>query len=327
MQSGDKGYRIRIVYIVLQKYVRPKISLSDGRRFSSCLFSYLFYMTFYFAFNTLYYKKKGNLLKLREFITASLKSGESVTMSEKRRFHLIACEIMFREVCLCAAKSCNVIDLTFMPKKLHDLGEAKMSGNLQRQIDQIDPEKYDAILLCYGLCNYGVRGLHAEIPIVIPRAHDCITLLMGSKDKYKEYFAKNPGTFFHSTGWIERDSDEAEGIASQLGINKSYEEYRELYGEDAAEYLTSVLGSWRENYKKIAYINTGTGDHISNLAFSKKSAEAREWEFDEVEGDLELILKLFNGEWDDIDFLVAPPQYIIEPSYDETIIRCARKQP
>ena len=82
-----------------------------------------------------------------------------------------------------------------------------MRERVQAAVDQSGGETYDAILLAYGLCNYGVRGLHAEVPLVLPRAHDCITLLLGSRQRYAEYFAVNPGTFYQSPGWIERDSD------------------------------------------------------------------------------------------------------------------------
>ena len=121
-----------------------------------------------------------------------------------KRYILIGCEIMFREICLCAAQSNNIIDLVFMPKGLHDVGQKNMSQTLQNELDKIDSKKYDAILLCYGLCNYGVKGLSAALPMVIPKAHDCITLFMGSKEKYTEYFKNNPGTFFHTSGWLER---------------------------------------------------------------------------------------------------------------------------
>ncbi|MFV1980286.1 MAG: DUF1638 domain-containing protein [Rhodothermia bacterium] len=33
---------------------------------------------------------------------------------------------------------------------------------------------------------------------VLPRAHDCITLLMGSRTRYLEYFKAHPGTYFRS---------------------------------------------------------------------------------------------------------------------------------
>jgi len=248
------------------------------------------------------------------------------TITSRKRFCLIACEILFREACMCAATCRNVIDITFMSKKLHDLGEAKMSAALQKQIDSTDARKYDAILLCYGLCNYGVRSLHSEIPLVIPRAHDCVTLLMGSKELYMDYYYKNPGTLFHSAGWIERDSEtsaEEGGIMAQLGIDKSYEEFRELYGDEDAEYLEEMLSGWQKNYKKVAFINAGTGDYITDSEFSKAYANEHEWEYEEITGNLSLLSRMFNGEWDDSSFLVVSPGHSIEPSYSEDILRCA----
>ena len=113
-------------------------------------------------------------------------------MSSTKRYKLISCEILFREVCQNVSKCRNIVDITFMPKGLHDVGETLMSDKLQKEINLVDIKQYEAILLCYGLCNNGVRGLHSALPIVLQRAHDCITLLLGSKEKYEEYFYNNP---------------------------------------------------------------------------------------------------------------------------------------
>ncbi len=53
-------------------------------------------------------------------------------MSENKRYKLITCEILFREVCVCASKCKNIIDITYMPKGLHDIGERRMSERLQK---------------------------------------------------------------------------------------------------------------------------------------------------------------------------------------------------
>jgi hypothetical protein len=81
-----------------------------------------------------------------------------------------------------------------MGKGLHNLGDIKMRRILQEEIEKVEPDKYEAILLGYGLCNNGTLDLRAAVPVVIPKAHDCITLLLGSKEKYREYFDQNPGT-------------------------------------------------------------------------------------------------------------------------------------
>ena len=154
-----------------------------------------------------------------------------------RKFKLIICDIMLREACFCIARSKNIIDPVFMGKGLHNLTDGKMRWNLQTEIDKVDPQNYDAILLGYGLCNNGTRDLHASIPLVIPKAHDCISLLLGSKEKYRAYFDKNPGTYYFSPGWIERNTANYEGeqsIPQQLGLS-TYEEYVAKYGEEDAK--------------------------------------------------------------------------------------------
>ncbi len=244
-------------------------------------------------------------------------------MNKIKRFKLIACEILFREVCLCASKCKNIIDIDFLPKGLHDMGQSKMSKRLQQELDRVETDKYDAILLCYGLCNNGVKGLQSKLPIVIPKAHDCITLLLGSKEKYNEYFRSNPGTYFKSTGWTERDKGPENNelsIPSQLGMNKTYQEYVELYGEDNALYLMEILGNQMKNYSKIVYIDTQTGEFDSYKKSAKQLADNNNWQYEEVTGNTRLIFKLLNGDWNDEEFLTVPPDSIIEPTNTEEII-------
>lgn len=243
-------------------------------------------------------------------------------------YKLIGCEIMFREICLCAAKSSNIIDLQFMPKNLHDIGKEKMSAMLQEEINKVDIDRYEAILLCYGLCNYGVAGLYSKIPLVIPRAHDCITLLLGSKERYSDYFNNNPGTFFKSTGWIERDVNPSatdESVTSQLGMNINFDDY----DEETAEYLKETLGDWGKNYTKYTYIDTGTGNSDLYEKYKEATmaeAKSRNWDFEKIEGDICLIQDLMDGNWHSDKFLVVPPLNKISATYGDDIISCEAMQ-
>ena len=91
-----------------------------------------------------------------------------------------------------AARTC--VDVEFLPKGLHDIGQAGMSARLKEALAAVDESKYDAVLLGYGLCSNGWWGWRpARIPLVVPRAHDCITLFLGSKERYLDYFQKQPG--------------------------------------------------------------------------------------------------------------------------------------
>ena len=59
------------------------------------------------------------------------------------------------------------------------------------------------------------------MPLVIPRAHDCIALFMGSRQRYREYFDAHPGTYYRTSGWIERDDATSAGeetVSQRLGL-------------------------------------------------------------------------------------------------------------
>ncbi len=101
------------------------------------------------------------------------------------RLKFIVCKVVQREAYFCAARTKNVVDIVLMPQGLHDTPDilrSKVQAALAQTTD-IQGRDYDAMLLGYGLCSNGVLGVSSEIPIVIPRAHDCITLLVGSKEK------------------------------------------------------------------------------------------------------------------------------------------------
>ena len=239
------------------------------------------------------------------------------------RYILIGCEIMHREICLCAALSKNIIDLEFLDKGLHDMGEKVMSVALQHAINNVNTKKYSAILLGYGLCNYGVKGLNSSIPIIIPKAHDCITLFLGSKEKYQDYFSKNPGTFFRTSGWLERAGFGIEGeenVMSQLGINPEMD-YSE-YGDENAEYLREILGNWVSNYKKQAFIDTGIGNTAMYEEQAIKESQAQGHEYERIKGNTQLIQDLMDGNWNPDDFLVVPPGNEITATYDNDIMSC-----
>jgi hypothetical protein len=242
-----------------------------------------------------------------------------------RRFRMIACEVSQREVCAAVGRSRNVIDIDFLPKGLHDVGPERMRTRVQAAVDS-PRGKCEAILLWYGLCNNGLCGVRAPVPIVAPRAHDCITLLLGSSERFQRYFDANPGTYYKSPGWIERDTDPNDNPASitaRLKLSRDYRELAERYGEDNAGFLAPVIADWFKHYKKLAFINTGVGDIEDYRARAGQFAAERKWEFEELQGDSGMLDRMFAGDWTDEEFLVVPPGKTIRPSFGANIIESA----
>ena len=136
-------------------------------------------------------------------------------MPDAKTLKFIGCEIFYREACYLAATGPNQVDLEFFAKGLHDLETADMAEKIQAGIDATEKsqKKYDAIILGYARCNDGLVGVCAQdTPLVIPKAHDCITLFFGSRRGYLKFFNANPGTYYETTGWIERNNSAQEQI-------------------------------------------------------------------------------------------------------------------
>ena len=246
-------------------------------------------------------------------------------ISKKKKLAVIACEVLAREFCYAALINPNIIHLEFKRKGLHDNPEV-MRKELQDEIDKISfspKDKYLGIILGYGLCSNGTMGIKARnIPLVIPRAHDCITLFLGSKERYMEEFTKHPGTYYFTTGWVERGRESVERMkASGYGLGKTYEEYVTLYGEDNARYLSELESLWSKRYTQATYIDMNLPIPFTYEEEVKEEAEKKGWNYRKTNGDMRLFYNALDGKRDENDFLIVPPGYSIQPSFDEGIIK------
>lgn len=235
------------------------------------------------------------------------------------RLQFIVCKVMQREAYFCAARSPNAIDVVLMEQGLHDEPDRlrrEVHKALQTTRD-IQNRPYDATLLGYGLCSNGIVGLSAEIPVVVPRGHDCITLLLGSAGKYKDYFDSHRGVYWYSPGWIESGKQPSKERYENL-----LEEYRQKYGDDNAKYLMEVEQTWIKEYNWATYIDWGLVDAAKYTQYTKDCADFLGWDYDELKGDPSLMQKLVDGRWSHEEFLVVKPgQKIAEDLTNEGIIR------
>jgi hypothetical protein len=238
------------------------------------------------------------------------------------RLKLISCEVLFREMCHACAHSPHQVDLEFLPKGLHDLGGKPMAARIQEAVDRTGEGEYQAILLGYGLCGNGLDGLTARhTRLVLPRAHDCIALLMGSHARYQTYFDGNPGTYYRSTGWLERGQGLQQLTHHTLGFDESLDALVRRYGEDNGRYLFEEMTRYRSQYRKLTFIETGL--EAGGEFIAEASAEAREkgWSFERLPGDLAWLGRLVEGVWPEAEFVVAEPGQRIVASYDDRVVK------
>jgi hypothetical protein len=238
----------------------------------------------------------------------------------------IICEVLTREIESLIPGSPHKVDLEILTMGLHDLG-VSMRPHVQDRIDAADDSGYDAIVLGYALCGRGCEGLRAgRTQLVIPRAHDCIGLLMGSRYRFVEYFQDHPGVYYRSPGWIEFQKpgqrlDQATSLKEHsLGERRSLEELIAQYGEDNGRFLFEQFTSYRHKYSGLTYISTGVAQEDDLVNQARAEAVREGWSFEEVSGSLDLLRRLVNGEWDAADFLIIPPGAKVEATLGDGIV-------
>ena len=239
----------------------------------------------------------------------------------------MACEALARLVYLSAARSPHTVDVELFKLGWHS-DPADLRARLQVAIDAAGAEAepgYDAVVMAYGLCGRSTEGLVARgVPLVLPRAHDCITLFLGGRERYQQQFTDHPGTYWYVRDYVERKSG---SMALSLGaegydnVASLYDEYVAKYGKDNADYLMEVMGAWQQHYDRAAYIDMGVADSTDVERETREEAARRGWAFDKVAGDLVLIRRLLEGDWDG-DFLIVEPGQQIKMTYDERVVSC-----
>jgi hypothetical protein len=241
---------------------------------------------------------------------------------------LISCNVFQREASWCIARSPHVIDV-----ECTELGEHARSVGLRQLIQsRIDATEttgkpYDAILLLFGLCGNATVGLQARLlPLVIPRAHDCCTILLGSRAKFTEHFGTAPSTPFSSAGYIERgeyflrtsDSSEA-----SVELGDAFKALVEKYGEEDAQYIWDEMHPDHGDDKAV-FIDLPQTSHLGYATQFKAKAAAAGKIGVQLPGDIRLIANLINGQWDPQEYLLVPPVGTIEGVYDWDEVICLK---
>jgi hypothetical protein len=244
------------------------------------------------------------------------------------RLKCLGCEVLARELYFCAAHSPHIVDIELFRQGLHDT-PTDLRVQLQQQIDASVGQGYAAVVLGYGLCGKATEGLQAkEIPLVLPRAHDCITLFLGSRERYQQEFESHPGTYWFANDYIERGKRAGStltmgSVGPQADTQELYAQYVTKYGKDNADYLIEVMGAWSKHYNRAVFVDMQVGDASAAEHKALENADQRGWQFERMVGDLILIRRTLDGDWEK-DFLILRPGEKVVASYDEQVICAGR---
>jgi hypothetical protein len=238
------------------------------------------------------------------------------TPNGQPRLAVITCAVLEDEVRQIAKDLPGVVHIHVLEQGLHN-EPAKLRDTLQHAVAEVEStSSAEAIALGYGLCSRGIEGVRAtRCKLVVTRAHDCITLLLGDKDRYAQYVAEHPGTYWYSPGW-----NRCHVAPGPERYNKMLQQYTEKYGAEDAQFLMETEQQWYKTYNRATYVDLSIGVTERDLQYTRDCAHWLGWQFDRQHGDPELLHALLAGPWDPRRFLVLEPGSTVRMTADPNVI-------
>lgn len=205
---------------------------------------------------------------------------------------IISCNTIRTEVDLMIEKTGCDYPVIYLESGLHNYPE-KLSAVLQENLNRIS--NVDQVLLVMGYCGNAVVGLKPEgFKLVIPRADDCITMLLGSQNKRKEV-QEEKYTYFLSKGWIDMFEDIEKTMVDER------ERMKKRYGKEKGEKIWKMAF---KHYERLGVIDIGEFNLEEMMENAKEKAELMDLECEVIPGTTKLLEKILIGPWDENEFII-----------------------
>jgi hypothetical protein len=233
------------------------------------------------------------------------------------RIAVITCGVLRDEVAHFTRGLTHIVHVEELQQGLHN-DPPLLRRELMKCIEKVETiaPTAEAIVLGYGLCSRGVEGVFTRrCRLVMARAHDCITLLLGDKQRYADYAAKHPGTYWYSPGW-----NRCHTPPGKERHDKLLKQYTEKFGEDDAQFLMENEQAWFQKYDRATYVDLGVAATPEDLKYTEDCANWLGWNYDRQKGCSNLLEDLLWGRWDERRFLVLEPMQTPKMTADDHIV-------
>lgn len=226
---------------------------------------------------------------------------------------LLACDVFSQEITtLLPEMASPPSPVIYLEMGLHDHPDT-LRARLQEKIRELEARPEIAtILLAYGQCGQGLAGIHAgRCTLVLPRAHDCISILLGGIAAHAAVLRENPGVYFYSPGWIK--GRRVPGPDREAYLRACYQR---RYPDDAetVEELLAVEAEVFAHHNGAAYVEVTPSPEAE--AYCRRCAAHQGWTFRRLDGQREFLQMLLSGPHPAERFLVVRPGQSIDVGAD-----------
>jgi hypothetical protein len=233
------------------------------------------------------------------------------------RTALLACSVFESEIAFHGAGADHIAVTRFFEMGLHDRPD-QLRATLQGALEELDARNdIEAILLAYGLCGLGTAGLRPlRHKLVIPRGHDCITVFLGSKERYAAHQKTCPSCYYYTPGW-----NRGRRVPGPDKLEKLRAELSSRFESDDVEFLLETEREQWIMHDTTTYVDLGTADAEAEADYAQRCAKWLGWKFERLKGDATLLRDLLWGRWDAERFQIVEPGQRLAHSPDERIMR------
>lgn len=228
---------------------------------------------------------------------------------------LIGCDVFAPEIEAFRAQIPNLRTVELLPMGLHDR-PAELREQLLLALQRAEEfPGVQWVIFAYALCGNGLVGVGPRrCRMVLPRAHDCIAVLLGGREHYRSVIEKHPGAYFYSPGWVR-----GKRVPGPDRPRWLRELYADRYDDEMIEELIEVDRECYAHNDCALYVDLVEDE--SARSYCQECAQALGWKYAHHPGDPRLFQDLMKGPWDKDRFLVLEPGWQVAVSSGEDVIK------
>ena len=212
------------------------------------------------------------------------------------KIKIIACSMLRQELSQAMKDTGCSYPITWLDAGLHNFPD-KLRCELQSALNQIT--EADCVLLCSGFCGNSVAGIQAgDFEVILPRADDCLTLLIGSQLRRQEV-SKGTGTYFLTQAWLSGDQN----------LLNQYQHTIKRYGNKRARRVFDIMFG---NYQQIALLDTGCYSLAEAEPKAQQIASTLGLNYCVIPASNKRLRELLTGPWSEEWFLRLKPHEVLD---------------
>lgn len=213
---------------------------------------------------------------------------------------MIVCETLKDEFLFLYKEIGLRANVKWIESGLHNYTQ-KLHDRLQQAIDEITD--CDRVILVFGRCGDSVQNLkNGDFEMIVPKAEDCISLLMGSNERRRDY-SKEHAAYYLTEGWLR----------GERNIWVEYLYSVEKYGEETAKSIAKMMYC---NYRTLALLDTGIDPIGELMEKTREIEETLDLKREVVPAELSYIRELLTGPWGAERYEIVPPYGIVGRTAD-----------